>query len=88
MHTGSSLQRNARVNMKSKPMTTAERQRKYRERALRDPDGLNLTRLQVMLSAHPAACLERLCKKTGKKKRETVALALIELAKTLGCDTE
>ena len=30
--------------------TSAERRRQYRERALRDPDGLLLTRLQVLLS--------------------------------------
>jgi hypothetical protein len=74
--------------MKKKPMSAAERQRRYRERALSDPDGLLMTRLQVMLSAHPNACLERICEKTGKMKREVVEQAIIELARTLECDTE
>jgi hypothetical protein len=37
------------------PMSTAERQKRYRERALRDPDGTLLSRLQVMLSPNAAA---------------------------------
>jgi hypothetical protein len=31
------------------PVTNAETQRRFRERALREPDGLLLTRLQVMI---------------------------------------
>ncbi len=61
--------------------TNAERQRRYRERALRDPDGPLLTRLQVMLSPRsetPAklvtrmlntyadGCLKRICEAIGK----------------------
>jgi hypothetical protein len=60
-------------------VSNAERQRRYRERALKDPDGTLLTRLQVMLGPHPAANLNRLCQKTGKSKREVVELAINEL---------
>lgn len=34
-------------------MSNTDKQRRYRERALKDPDGLLLTRLQVMLSRLP-----------------------------------
>jgi hypothetical protein len=57
--------------------TNVERQRRYRERALRDPDGLLLSRLQVMLSPHASACLDRICKATGKTKREVVEQAIV-----------
>lgn len=56
-----------------------ERQRRYRQNALLNPDGLLLTRLQVMLSSHADGCLSRICKATGKTKREVVEQALIEL---------
>ncbi len=59
--------------------TNAERQRRYRERALKDPDGLLLTRLQVMLSPAADGALKRLCKETGIGKRQIVERALLEL---------
>ncbi len=65
------------------PSTNAERQRQYRERALKDPDGLILTRLQVMLSAHATACLSRIVKATGKNKREVVEAALIQMERNV-----
>ena len=68
------------------PMSTAERQKRYRERALRDPDGTLLTRLQVMLSPNAAANLERSTTKTGKTKRQVVETALLELARSLQCN--
>ena len=68
------------------PMSTAERQKRYRERALRDPDGTLLTRLQVMLSPNAAANLERITTKTGKTKRQVVETALLELARSLQCN--
>ena len=68
------------------PMSTAERQKRYRERALRDPDGTLLTRLQVMLSPNAAANLERITTKTGQTKRQVVETALQELAKALQCN--
>ena len=49
------------------PMSTAERQKRYRERALRDPDGTLLTRLQVMLSPNAAANLERIAPGPGRR---------------------
>jgi hypothetical protein len=48
------------------PKSNADRQREYRERALKDPDGLILTRLQVMLSAGANGSLNRLVAATGK----------------------
>ncbi len=67
-------------------MSTAERQRRYRERALRDPDGSLLTRLQVMLSPTATANLERIAAQTGQTKREVVETALLELARALQCN--
>ena len=64
-------------------MSTAERQRRYRERALRDPDGSLLTRLQVMLSPTATANLERIAAQTGQTKRQVVETALLELARAL-----
>ena len=68
------------------PMSTAERQKRYRERALRDPDGTLLTRLQVMLSPNAAANLERITARTGQTKRQAVEKALQDLAKALQCN--
>ena len=65
------------------PRSTAERQRRYRERALRDPDGSLLTRLQVMLSPTATANLERIAAQTGQTKRQVVETALLELARAL-----
>ena len=61
-------------------LSNAEKQRRYRERALKDPDGLLLTRLQVNISAHAAETLERLCQAKGETKRETVERAILGLA--------
>jgi hypothetical protein len=57
-------------------MTNAERQRKYRQRAMHDPDGHLLTRLQVMVGASPANDLDRLQKDTGLDKRQLVECAI------------
>jgi hypothetical protein len=64
----------------------AERQRQYRERALRDPDGLLLARLQVMLSSRANGALKRICSATGKNQREIVETALLEMQRALGCN--
>ena len=69
-----------------RPMSTAERQRRCRKRALRDVDGTLLTRLQVMLSPTAAANLERITARTGQTKRQVVETALREFAKTLQCN--
>ncbi len=63
----------------------AERQRRYRQRALKDPEGPRMVRLQVMLSVEAADSLERICEKTGKTKKEVVELALVELEKNWCC---
>ena len=67
-------------------LTNAERQKRYRERALRDPDGHLLTRLQVLISPQAAGNLERLVKKTGKPKKELIEMAIIDLAEKLQCN--
>jgi hypothetical protein len=51
------------------PLSTAERQQRYRKRALRDPYGSLLTRFQVMLSPTAAANLERIAAQIGQTKR-------------------
>ena len=58
-------------------MTNAEKQRRYRERALKDPDGLLLTRLQVMLSPTADATLKRICERTGQTKRQVIEAAIL-----------
>ena len=65
------------------PMSTAERQRRCRKRALRDVDGTLLTRLQVMLSPTAAANLERITVRTGQTKRPAIETALNELVKAM-----
>lgn len=66
--------------------TNAERQRRYRQRALRDPDGLLLTRLQVLISPPAAAALERIEARTGMTRRAIVERALIALEDALSND--
>jgi hypothetical protein len=63
------------------PKNNAERQRQYRERALKDPDGLLLTRVQVMLSPQADGALLRIVKATGKSKRAVIETALLQLEK-------
>ena len=70
------------------PMSTTERQKRYRERALRDPDGTLLTRLQVMLSPTAAANLERITARTGQTRRQVVETALNDLARSLQCNED
>ena len=65
------------------PMSTTERQRRYRDRALREPEGSLLTRLQVMLSPTAAANLERITVRTGQTKRPAIETALNELVKAM-----
>lgn len=57
-------------------MSNAEKQRRWRERAYKDPDGLLLTRLQVAVSPPAAAALERYCERYSVTKREAVERAL------------
>jgi len=67
-------------------MTAAERQRIYRERAFKDPDGALLTRLQIMIESHATANLEWICKQEGWTKCQAVETAINELAKVLHCN--
>jgi hypothetical protein len=69
-------------------MTNSERQRRYREKALRDPDGHLLTRVQVMLEPYAAANLERLCRLKGWTRRQAIEEAINELAQALQCNTD
>jgi len=69
-------------------LSNAEKQRRYRERALKDHEGLLLTRLQVLIKPHSAANLERLAKHTAKTKRELIEMAIDELAERLQCNYE
>lgn len=55
---------------------TAERQRRYRERAFKDPDGHQLERLSIAVSAHAKAQLGRLAKGYSVTLREALELAL------------
>jgi len=54
------------------PMSTAERQRRYRQRALKDPDGLLLTRVQVYLSPRSARVLKELAREWDCPQREVI----------------
>lgn len=65
-------------------ITTAERQRRYRERAIKGPGGTSLTRLQTMLSPAAATDLSRITMMTGQTRRQMMEMALRELAKSLG----
>jgi hypothetical protein len=58
-------------------MTAAERQRRYRDRALKDPDGLLLTRVQVYLAPRPARVLDDLAHDWGCPKREVIERLLL-----------
>ena len=64
-------------------MSNAERQRRYRERAMRDPEGLLLTRLQVLLSPSADGALRRLVEHTGSTKREVVEQALQQMERSV-----
>ena len=64
-------------------MNTAERQKRYRERALKDPGGTSLTRLQTMLSPAAATDLSWITMMTGQTRRQVVEMALRELASSL-----
>jgi DNA-binding MarR family transcriptional regulator len=59
-------------------LSNAERQRKYRERALKDPDGLLLTRLQTYLSPRADRILKELARDWGCTQREVIERLLIE----------
>lgn len=66
-------------------LTNVEKQRIYRERALKNPDGKNLARLQVLIDPWPNGCLNRMVKATGKTKKELIEMAILDLADKLNC---
>ena len=57
-------------------LSNAEKQARYRYRALRDPGGLLLTRVQVLIGPRAAADLKRIRKRTGWTLQETVERAV------------
>jgi hypothetical protein len=59
-------------------LTAAERQRRYRQKALKDPDGYLLTRLQTYLSPTAARVLKELAQEWGCTKRQVIERLLIE----------
>ena len=58
-------------------MSAAERQRRYRQRALKAPDGLLLTRVQVYLEPRPARVLKDLARGWGCPQREVIERLLM-----------
>ena len=66
-------------------LSNAEKQARFRERALHDPDGLLLSRVQVLVGPKGFADLKRIRKRTGWTLRETIehAIALLD-SETLG----
>ena len=62
----------------AKAMTNAERQRRYRYRVLKDPDGPLLSRLHTYLSPQPARVLEDLARDWKCTKRQVIERLLIE----------
>ncbi len=62
-------------------MSNAEKQRRFRQKALKDPDGLLLTRLQVLIGPGTAADLDRIVGATGWTKRRVIERAIKLLAR-------
>ena len=58
-----------------------ERQKRWRERTLKDSDGPQLTRLQVYIELEAAADLEQIVRKTGWTKRVAIETAIKKLAR-------
>ena len=65
------------------PMSTAERQKRYRDRAMKGPCGTASIRLQTWLSPSAATDLSWITMMTGQTRRRVVETALRELAKAL-----
>ena len=58
-----------------------ERQKRWRERTLKESDGPQLTRLQVYIEPEAAADLEQIVRKTGWTKRVAIETAIKKLAR-------
>lgn len=59
-------------------MSNAERQRRYRERAFKDPDGPMKVRVSLALDLHAACALKRLSNGYGVTQQEMLKRLLIE----------
>ena len=59
--------------------TNAERQKRYRERTLKDPTGPRLKRLQTMISEEADNCLTQISNETGKTKRDVIEEAIMAM---------
>ncbi|AFL73569.1 hypothetical protein [Thiocystis violascens] len=64
-------------------LSNAERQRRYRERAYRDPDGHLLARITLSLASGPAAALKRLASGYGITQRELIERLLIQAERSV-----
>lgn len=58
-----------------------ERQKRWRERTLKESGGRQLTRLQVYIEPEAAADLEQIVRKTGWTKRIAIETAIKKLAR-------
>jgi hypothetical protein len=58
-----------------------ERQKRWRERTLKDSDGPQLTRLQVYIELEAAADLEQIVRQTRGTKRVAIETAIKKLAR-------
>ena len=58
-----------------------ERQKRWRERTLKESDGPQLTRLQVYIEPAAAADLEQIVRKTGWTKRVAIETAIKKLVR-------
>jgi len=65
--------------LRAQRKANAEKQARFRYRALHDPDGLLLVQVRALVSAHAAANLKRLRKRTGWTLRQCIERG-IELA--------
>lgn len=66
-------------------LSNSERQRKYRQRALHDSDGLTLTRLQVYLRSDVQSKLEKLVTRSGRTKQELINQAISDFVDIVDC---
>ena len=60
------------------PLANAEKQARYRQRALMDPDGLLLYRVQILVGPGAWANLKRIRKRTGWAMRRELARAMLD----------
>ncbi|MHB8388545.1 MAG: hypothetical protein ACYDBH_03060 [Acidobacteriaceae bacterium] len=61
---------------RARRQANAAKQARYRHRALHDPDGLLLTRVQALIGPRAAADLRRIKKRTGWTQQEIFERAI------------